>query len=71
MWLTEFLLQVTRCIQLVHGQNMETSPEIFFIPACSEETLLFDLNLFKKFTNLYERILKMQASIGLKRHISA
>ena len=50
---------------------METSPEIFFIPACSEETLLFDLNLFKKFTNLYERILKMQASIGLKRHISA
>ena len=27
------LLQVTRFIQLVHRQNMETSAEIFFIPA--------------------------------------
>ena len=27
------LLQVTRCIQVVHRQNMETSAEIFFIPA--------------------------------------
>ena len=27
------LLQVTRCIQLVHRQNMETSAEIFYIPA--------------------------------------
>ena len=42
------LLQVTRCIQLVHRQNMETSAEIFFIPAWSEETLLFDLNLYIK-----------------------
>ena len=28
IWLTE-LLQVTRCIELVHRQDMETSPEIF------------------------------------------
>ena len=27
------LLQVTRCIQLVHRQNMETLPNTFFIPA--------------------------------------
>ena len=26
------LLQVTRCIQLVHRQNMETSAEIFLTP---------------------------------------
>ena len=31
------LLQATRCIQVVHGQNMETSLEIFFKPAWSEE----------------------------------
>ena len=42
------LLQVTWCIQLVHGQNIETSAEIFFIPAWSEESLLFDLNLHIK-----------------------
>ena len=41
-------LQVTRCIHLVHRQNMETSAEIFFIPAWSEETLLLDLNLHIK-----------------------
>ena len=29
-------------------QNMETSAEMFFIPAWSEETLLFDLNLHNK-----------------------
>ena len=49
------LLQVTRCIQLVHRQNMETSAEIFFIPAWSEETLLFDLNLHIKNSLLYTK----------------
>ena len=39
MWLTEFYLATSYKMYSVHGQNMETSPEIFFIPACSEETL--------------------------------
>ena len=48
---------------------METSAETFFVPAWSEETFLFDLDLHvKKFPNLYERILKMQALIGLKAY---
>ena len=50
---------------------METWAEMFFIQAWSEENLLFDLNLHIKIQNLYERILKMQALIGLKKHISA
>ena len=40
-----FLLQVTRCLQLVHRQNIETSAEIFFLQAWSKESLLFDLYL--------------------------
>ena len=52
---------------------METSAETFFLPARSEETLLFDLNLHIKNSvpNLYERTLKRQALIGLKKYISA
>ena len=52
---------------------METSAEIFFMPEWSEETLLFDLNLHikKSLPCLYERILKMQALIGLEKDISA
>ena len=67
------LLQVIKCIQLAHRQNLKTSAEIFFIPARSEETFLFYLNLHIKSSvpNLYERILRMLALIGLKKHISA
>ena len=38
------LLQVLRCIQSFHRQNLKTLPEILFISAGSEETLLLDLN---------------------------
>ena len=49
---------------------METSAEIFFTQAWSEEILLFDLYVHIKFTKLHERIIKMQVLIGLKKHIS-
>lgn len=60
--LTELSLATSCKIYLaVPRQNMETSFEIIFIPAWSEETLPFDLNLHIKNSPIYQ--------IGLKKHI--
>ena len=62
--LTELSLATSCKIYLeVPRQNMETSLEIIFIPAWSEETLPFDLNLHIKNSPIYQIGLK-SISVG-------
>ena len=71
--LTEFYLAISYKMYSVSSQTKygNFSWNIFHTSVIRGDPSLRPLFAYQKFTTLYKRILKMQAVIGLKKHISA